>query len=333
MDKRIKATYIAESTAQKTKLYDMYARFLRWASDRLDENGVVAFVSNSSFINSRTYDGFRKCVAEEFNEIYIIDMKGNARTTGERRKQEAGNVFDDQIRVGIAVYFLVKNKAKKGCKIFYNCIEDYQNSKNKIAYLTTNKLDELAFLAITPDKNHNWINLSDNDFDSLIPVANKDTKAAKTQAQENALFKLYSLGVSTNRDEWVTDYSEISLRKKMTYFTKRYHEVLSKKGKFSNDIKWSRNLKRRLEQKREELFSESLIKSSMYRPYFKQYLYDSKLFVDERGAASEMFPISGAFSKVIAISGGDSASKPFQSMAIDTVYDLHFTGDTQAFSL
>ena len=167
----------------------------------------------------------------------------------------------------------------------------------------------------------------------MIPVANKDTKAAKTQAQENALFKLYSLGVSTNRDEWVTDYSEISLRKKMTYFTKRYHEVLSKKGKFSNDIKWSRNLKRRLEQKREELFSESLIKSSMYRPYFKQYLYDSKLFVDERGAASEMFPISGAFSKVIAISGGDSASKPFQSMAIDTVYDLHFTGDTQAFSL
>src|SRR3990172_1541379 len=108
IDKRIKNTYINASTAQKTKLYDMYARFFRWASDRLDANGVLAFVSNSSFIDSRTYDGFRKIITEDFNEIWIVDLKGNARTTGERRRKEGGNVFDDQIRVGIAVYFCVK---------------------------------------------------------------------------------------------------------------------------------------------------------------------------------------------------------------------------------
>jgi predicted helicase len=100
IDRRIKDTYIRASTAQKTKLYDMYARFFRWASDRVDENGIVTFVSNSSFIDSRTYDGFRKTVLLEFNEIWIVDLKGNARTSGERRRQEGGNIFNDEIRVG-----------------------------------------------------------------------------------------------------------------------------------------------------------------------------------------------------------------------------------------
>jgi predicted helicase len=107
IDQRIKATYIAESTAQKTKAYDMYTRFFRWASDRIKNEGIVAFVTNRSFIDARTMDGFRKRMASEFNEIWIVDLKGNARTSGERRRQEGGNVFDDQIRVGIAVYFCI----------------------------------------------------------------------------------------------------------------------------------------------------------------------------------------------------------------------------------
>ena len=110
IDRRIKETYVAASKARKTKLYDMYVRFFRWASDRVDENVIVAFVSNSSFIDSRAYDGFRKLVAEEFNEIWLIDLKGNARTSGERRRREGGNVFNDRIRVGVAVYFCVKKK-------------------------------------------------------------------------------------------------------------------------------------------------------------------------------------------------------------------------------
>lgn len=230
IDKRIKSTYMAESKAQaKQKINDMYTRFLRWASDRTDENGVVTFVSNSSFINSKTYDGFRKCVAEEFNEIYVVDMKGDARTSGERRKQEGGNVFDDQIRVGIAVYFLVKNKARQGCRIYYNCVDDYLDSHDKIAYLNSKKLNNLQFDYITPDKNNNWIKLADNDFDSLIPVADKKTKESKSRAQEKAIFKLFSLGINTNRDEWVYDYSSSALKSKMQYFIERYNKNLDKK--------------------------------------------------------------------------------------------------------
>jgi predicted helicase len=175
----------------------MYARFLRWASDRIDKNGIVAFVSNSSFIDSRTYDGFRKVVAQEFNELWIIDLKGNARTSGERRRREGGNVFSDLIRVGIAVYFFVKNEKSKGCKIYYNAVRDYAKAEEKKEYLRTHKLGELDFQRITPDKNSNWINLADTDFEMLLPLANKQTKLAKTKAQENAVFKLFSNGVVT----------------------------------------------------------------------------------------------------------------------------------------
>jgi len=169
IDRRIKDTYIAESTAQKTKLYDMYARFLRWASDRVDANGIIAFVSNSSFIDSRTFDGFRKVVAQEFNEIWVVDLKGNARTSAERRRREGGNIFDDQIRVGIAVYFLVRRKGGRGCRVFYESVRDYAKSDEKREFLTSTPLQERSVREIRPDAKSNWFNLTQNDFDNTCP--------------------------------------------------------------------------------------------------------------------------------------------------------------------
>ena len=122
IDRRISDTYIAESTAQKTKQYDMYKRFIRWASDRLSDDGIIAFVSNRAFIDSKQDDGFRKVIADEFNELWMIDLKGNARTSGERRRREGGNIFDDKIRVGIAVYFLVRRRGEEGFRVFYTRI-------------------------------------------------------------------------------------------------------------------------------------------------------------------------------------------------------------------
>ena len=100
----------------------MYKRFIRWASDRLADDGIIGFVSNSAFLDARQDDGFRKVVAQEFNELWVIDLKGNARTSGERRQREAGNVFDDKIRVGVAVYFLVRREGLDGFRVFYNAI-------------------------------------------------------------------------------------------------------------------------------------------------------------------------------------------------------------------
>jgi len=198
IDKRIRATYVAESKAQaKQKLNDMYARFLRWASDRIDENGVVAFITNRSFIDKSIFDGFRKVVSEEFNEVCVIDLGGDVRDNP-KLSGTTHNVFG--IQTGVAISFLVKNKAKTGCKIRYLRRPEMETAHDKLSFLASSKLDNLALQAITPDKNHNWINLSDNDFDTLLPVVDKKTKESKSQAQEQALFKLYSLGINTNRD-------------------------------------------------------------------------------------------------------------------------------------
>ena len=110
----------------------MYKRFIRWASDRLADDGVIGFVSNNAFLDSRQDDGFRRVVAEEFNELWVIDLKGNARTSGERRRREKGNVFDDKIRVGVAIYFLVRRQGAEGFRVFYNAVGDYLKSWTRL---------------------------------------------------------------------------------------------------------------------------------------------------------------------------------------------------------
>ena len=160
IDRRIRDTYIAASTAQKTKQYDMYKRFIRWASDRLADDGIIGFVSNSAFLDARQDDGFRKVVAEEFNELWAIDLKGNARTSGERRRQEGGNVFDDKIRVGVAIYFLVRRKGLDGFKVFYTDVRPYLKAPEKIDRIKDKTLANFAFSEIAPDANGQWLNQS-----------------------------------------------------------------------------------------------------------------------------------------------------------------------------
>ncbi|MFY8173309.1 N-6 DNA methylase, partial [Planktothrix agardhii] len=182
VDKRIKDTYIKYGKAQnQIVIYDMYTRFIRWASDRLSHNGIIAFVSNNSFIDALAYDGFRKVIAEEFNEIWIIDTKGNARNSGERRRQEGGNVFSDQIRVGVAIYFLIRNENLQGFKVFYHAFDDYAKAEEKKDFLAKNKLQNINFIHYNPDKNNNWINQTDNNFDSLLPLIDKEVKSGKAE--------------------------------------------------------------------------------------------------------------------------------------------------------
>ena len=216
IDARIKATYIAESTAQKTKAYDMYTRFFRWASDRIDKEGIVAFVTNRSFIEARTMDGFRKRLAAEFNQIWVTDLRGDARTSGERRRKEGGNVFNDKIRVGVAIYFCVRNPKQKGTRVLYEAVREYAKADEKLAFLAK-PLAERQFEQIRPDADGNWLGQTSNDFGDFIPAASKDTKAAYSTGQERATFKMFSLGVVTNRDDWVYDRSALKLSKKVQY--------------------------------------------------------------------------------------------------------------------
>ncbi len=179
IDKRIKETFIKQSTAQKTKVYDMYARFYRWAFDRINDKGIVAFVTNRSFIDSRTFDGFRKTIQDEFDFAYIIDTKSDVRTNP-KIAGTTHNVFG--IQTGVAIMFLIKketsNKKKsKNCNIQYVSLNDFWRKEEKLQWFSENKIQEINFDHIIPDKKNNWINQSENDFDSLVPLIKQFSKS------------------------------------------------------------------------------------------------------------------------------------------------------------
>lgn len=340
IDQRIKDTYIYYSTAQKTKLYDMYARFLRWASDRLDKDGVIAFISNNSFLDAKTYDGFRKVVGKEFNEVYILNMKGNAHTSGERRQREGGNVFNDQIRVGVAIYFLVKRQGAKGCRIYYEAVPDYINGNEKLSYLRENKLENIRFQLVYPDKNNNWIDLPeiDSGWDEMIPLIDKEVKNDKsaTDAKSKAIFKLFSLGVATNRDEWVTDFDDAALHNKVNFFIdllnsekQRWH-----KGKKTEDIsdfvdrtiKWTSELENYLEKDVKISYNKKRICKAIYRPFVQHFLYFDRIIVHRPYQQPDIFGIEKPFeNQVICLSTYDRRN--FSVLASKFIPNLNLYGD------
>jgi predicted helicase len=345
VDDRIKKTYINESKAQKTKVYDMYARFLRWATDRLGDNGVVAFVSNNSFIDSKTFDGFRKCVANDFSEIYIIDMKGNARTSGERRKQEGGNIFLDQIRVGIAIYFLIRKSNEKGCKIYYNAVGNHTTDLEKLSYLRDKRFTDFQFDTIKPDKNHNWINQATSEWDNLLHIATKETKFAKTANQEEAIFKLYSLGVVTNRDEWVYGDTENEVEEKVKFFLKIYTKERKRllpelvRNKLTKQqiadsvdysIKWTRAVKNDLLNGVIYDYQSNDIVDCLQRPFAKKKLYFNEYLNEMQYQMPIIFPNENKGNIVIAV---NVSNRPFNILASRHLVDLHFNGDSQCFPL
>ena len=333
IDLRIRDTYIADSTAQKTKQYDMYKRFLRWASDRLADDGIVGFVSNSAFLDARQDDGFRKRVAQEFNELWVVDLKGNARTSGERRRQEGGNVFDDKIRVGVAVYFLVRRKGSSGFRVFYDAVGDYVRAGEKVGYIKDRTLADLEFSEIKPDAKNNWLNQSDSDFEQLLPVADRQTKLAKTVADEQAVFRLTALGVNTARDEWVYDFDVHSLRDKALFFADTYNAYLDANDfSYSTLIKWSEATRHHFQRRRRVIYSEANRLQSLHRPFIvKHYFADTVMNDRLTSNHYEMF--------------GDNLRQPnqvinlcmngrfFYSVAAARLTDWHFTGDTQCLPL
>ena len=332
VDLRIRETYIAESGAQKTKQYDMYKRFIRWASDRLDEDGIIGFVSNRAFLDARQDDGFRKVIAREFNELWVIDMKGDARTSGERRRREGGNIFDDKIRVGVAIYFLVRRSGFDGFKVFYNSIGDYVSSAAKAGYIRDGSLAAFDFEEVTPSDRAEWLKQPDTDFASLMPVARGHTDIADG---ERTAFRFQSLGVSTNRDAWVYCFDESDLVSKIRFFRDTYNGFL----RASNDalepaIKWSSSLDNAFQGRHRIILNEGDIIRSLFRPFVAKHYFANPLMSDRLTKNHyEMFgPTLREKNRLICFRTG-SSNKPFHVLATDKLVDLHLTGDTRCLPL
>jgi len=292
IDARIKETWIAASQAQKTKMYDMYARFFRWAADRIDADGIIAYITNRSFIDSRTFDGFRLEMAREFDEAWIVDLGGDVRANP-KLSGTTHNVFG--IQTGVAISFWIKRKkadkrTKHTCRIYYARRPEQESAADKLAWLASTPFPQVEFEHLVPDAKGNWINQADNDFEDLLPLCSKETKAAKTPNKERALFKLYSLGISTNRDEWLYDDNYETLTAKAAFLTERYTKQKNN-AEFDLRIKWSEALKLRHSQNVIESFDKNRLRSAIYRPFSKRYFYDSPLFTDRPGSKASIFPL------------------------------------------
>ena len=327
IDRRIRDTYIAESTAQKTHQYDMYKRFLRWASDRLADDGVIAFITNRSYIDSRQDDGFRKIVRDEFSDLYLVDLGGDIRKNG-----KVGNVFN--IMTGVAIGFLVRRaEADAPGAVHYYALTDDQPGADKLSELRQLAPGAIAFADIAPDDKHNWLNQSNPDFANLLPLANREAKFAKTAADAQAVFGLFTNAVKSNRDDWVYDFDARSLRDKVLFFADTYNDSLDSDDKSYNPIiKWSSTLRDRFQRSERIVYNDGNRIRSLWRPFVVKWHF-AEVIMNDRLTRNhyEMFgPDLKQPNQVInfCVNGKD-----FYALATDKPCDFHFAGDTQCLPL
>ena len=258
-----------------------------------------------------------------------LDFKGDARTSGERRRREGGNIFGDQIKVGIAISFFVKKHGTTGCRVSYQAVRDHAKLDEKVDFLREGRIESRQFLELKTDVSGNWIPIAESNFSTFIPIASKETKAVKIAAQERAVFKLYSLGVSTNRDAWLYDFNKSTLEAKMKFFIREYDKLPRDASEFPTVIKWSRNLKRRLAHNLKEPYISKQIVRANYRPFVPRWFYQSQLFIDESGSADEMFP-TGCRNTSICFSDVGSRTD-YCLLAVGGLADLHFGAAVDAY--
>lgn len=319
IDARIKQTYIAESTAQKTKLYDMYARFFRWASDRLDAHGVLAFVTNRSFVDSRTFDGFRKTVAQEFSEIRVVDLGGDVRANP-KLSGTRHNVFG--IQTGVAISFFVKKPSKAKdhrCRIYYARRPELETAEEKLAWLGQSRLATVASEEVTPDAKGNWLNLTHNDFEDLLPML----------GGRRSVFERYSNAVKTNRDDWVYAFTKRELLSRIKFLVERFNAQLQRglgdASALDYSFKWSSSLKSQGEPL--EIFTNKAVLAT-WRPFVRQWYYSDKPLSDRQTRFHTEFygpRLSGAM-KGICLPSPPLTKEP-HALAVSGVVDYHVTGD------
>ena len=333
IDRRIRDTYVKEGTAQKTHQYDMYKRFLRWASDRLDDDGIVAFITNRAYLDARQDDGFRKVVADEFTDIYVLDLGSDVR----RNPKISGtkhNVFG--IQTGVAIGLFVRDKSRKGeCNIHYARREDTEVATDKLAYLREAKLDEIAFSEIATDTKNNWLNQSNPDFDNLMALSDRQTKFAKTADDEQAVFGLFTSGAKTNRDEWVFDFDIRNLRDKAFFFADTYNELLDNDDKtYIHTIKWSSTLQERFRRRERIVFNDAYRVQTLHRPFIVKNHF-AEMAMNDRLTQNhyQMFGADLKHPNKVICFRGLGTNKPFDVLATNKLVEHQLLMNMQCLPL
>lgn len=347
LEKRISETYIQRITDRNSTvqaLYDSYVKAFRWASDRIpkDEGGIVAFISNGAWIDGNAQDGMRRCFEDEFTSIYVLNLRGNQRTSGELSRKEGGKIFGSGSRTPIAITFLVKNPAKKGQKatIHYHDIGDYLTREQKLKMvkdfrsISSQKLD---WQVITPNEKADWINQRDGVFDNLILLGDKKNS-------KQTVFSIFSAGDITHRDVWCYNSSSKSLAMQMQTTISTFNQEASKCAEAKTideittlvnadptQIKWDQKLFEHVLKGFRHTFDSNKIRLTLYRPYFKQWLYYDKAFNWSQYQLPKLFPTPTTENLLICLSG--VGNKGFSCLITNTMPDYQIQFNSQCFPL
>ena len=319
LDTKIRETWSAGSgTTAKLKQYDMYKRFLKWASERIKNNGMVVFVSNNSFLDVKSDEGFRRSMYNEFDYIYTVNLRGNQNIANWRK--EGGKVFGNKAKVGITISFFLKTSEGKS-EIHYAEVDDYLTKEAKLKWLADNSLSTLPLRQIIPNSNAHWLNQTVNDFDKLVPVVSDE---------EYSVFGSRTHGTSSHRDAWVYDFDKNHLGKKINYFIDVYNKTLKKYAdkkptknpnvQIDKNIKWSRDILKHLKRENKLTYSKENIKYTLYRPFVVKQQYFDKIITDVPGTFLNIFKNKNS-NKLICFSN-PKTNVLFQTLAVDRIVDL-----------
>ena len=342
LDNRIAQTYVA-ATSDKGRtvqaLYDSYIKAFRWASDRISQikdGGIVAFISNGAWLDSNSGEGFRKCLQDEFTSIYVLNLRGNQRTSGELSRKEGGKIFGSGSRTPITITFLVKNPAKKQDKatIFYHDIGDYLTREQKLEMVKDfRSISNVEWQTIQPNDKHDWINLRDGLFDTLILLGDKKNK-------KNNVFSIFSSGYITHRDSWVYNFSKTNLRGNISYLIDNYNSDIDTLEKIpttekidsylttdETKIKWNRSLLDDAQRRIHHMFRDDALDISIYRPFCKQHFYNDAPLYWSHYMMPKLLPSHDSDNIFICMSGPGN-TKGFDCLISKSVvdYSLMSTG-------
>lgn len=351
LDARIESAFAKSSKATSVKaLYDSYIKAFRWSADRLDKNGgIICFVSNGAWLDGNGMDGFRLALEKEFSSIYVFNLRGNARTSGELRQKEAGNVFGMGSRTPIAITLLVKNPEIKSNKaiVHYHDIGDYWNREEKLIIVQDFKTftnPKLELKTLQPNAHGDWLCVRNDIFSTFINIAPE----TKLNTSEQSFFINYSLGLATGRDSWVLNFSKRKLKSNVLstidFFNAQSSvyrdEIQKRKGLKVEDfidtnatkISWNRNFIQDIAKFKTYELQQDDIVEAIYRPFYKSNLYFNKELNAMLYQNKKLFPSSKAENKLICVSG-TGGTKPFSPLIVDKVPILHVVENGQSFPL
>jgi predicted helicase len=317
-----------------SKLYDTYIQALRMASDRIEE-GVIGFVLNNGWLKGLSGRGVRKALSEEFAEVYVYDLKGDARTSGEEWRRQGDKIFDNQSRAGVCLLFLVKRKDKKGlAKIFYKAVKDYATKEEKFAELREweDQPDQIPWQEIQPNQKHDWIDQGEEEFENFVKLGDKRNK------HEITVFDEYSSGLATGRDAYAYNFSKDAIKEHMQRLIDTFNEHLDRvqsgeimpdnvEEKIERDqrkIKWDSSLKDFLFRLREkQKFKDEGVFPAFYRPFVPMWVFFDKVFNSRTSLLPSIFPTPDAENLVIVVSGVGKG-RVFDAFITTKMVDMSF---------